>query len=776
MNTNIFDFQNGEGSMQFNPLFLPANTFINNAGTVKSFKISNSSYLFSDIIKVFTGADLVKNPDVRLNLPSDTSSKQVPAGNIFSFNLTGINDLPDLKASNNGKVSSSSLKEIIALLSQLFQAGQNNSLQEEISLVPNNSANDKVLTGDDLKTFLNQLNNLANNTDIKGNSSKEKNKADKNTKEIISKILDSLNSSGPVLINIIGDNETLKIELNKTGVEAVDNKSGTNNYKNNFITDLPSKNKIYINPDKFGNNEEIQTNKLTIPAEQAAQNSNILSAEQTEQDSITNVQVTGSNKIEELQLGVKETEALQDDNILTAGTKNKTEDTGSKNMFQKSTGSIKSFNVDENSGKNDIYKLKFEIVDNEKNIKEIKNNPNPGDAEDLANKSYVVAKSKPDTLTIENLVASKNNLKNINKLSNQSNNTAVKADVKNVPNAKIEIGNTFGKAKISSKNPDTFSLNPKNDFKIAEDNKKAEFSGKIKINEDKPEQETNRIKSTKNDNYKSINLKQNNTNKVENKKQGTPEEITKDSNFNKEVSKEIKVAGRESQSISHKETVSNSQLNNSAKVDNAGKVSLNNSSENNFGENLSGNKQELLNNSKGHDQISNDRSENGFSSYLNKIDVSHIQNDKSPVYLKNMADQMKTIDSSEIVKEISKLASDKDQKNIVLKLVPETLGKVKISLDISNNIIHAHAEVENEAAKSLMQNNLENLKQALSQQGMQLNSLNISLSNHQEQKSNRSYLTKRKSTYAEPQIGEIDEKEHTNVSKHYGYNTYEFLA
>ncbi len=137
---------------------------------------------------------------------------------------------------------------------------------------------------------------------------------------------------------------------------------------------------------------------------------------------------------------------------------------------------------------------------------------------------------------------------------------------------------------------------------------------------------------------------------------------------------------------------------------------------------------------------------------------------------------MKTIDSSEIVKEISNLASDKELKNIVLKLIPEDLGKVKISLDISNNIIHAHAEVENEAAKSLMQNNIGNLKQALVQQGMQLNSLNISLSNHQEQKSNRSYLSKRKPAYGEEQIGEIDEKEQTNKSKHYGYNTYEFLA
>jgi flagellar hook-length control protein FliK len=107
--------------------------------------------------------------------------------------------------------------------------------------------------------------------------------------------------------------------------------------------------------------------------------------------------------------------------------------------------------------------------------------------------------------------------------------------------------------------------------------------------------------------------------------------------------------------------------------------------------------------------------------------------------------------------------------------MPDSLGKVKISMDINKNVIHAHAEVENEAARSLMQNNIENLKQSLVQQGMQLNSLNISLSNQQEQKSSKSFQSKRKPVYSE-QVKKIDEKENINVSKHYGYNTYEFLA
>ena len=802
MNTNIFDFQNSESSMQFNPLFLPVNTFADNTGSIKSFKISDSSYLFSDIIKVFTGANLLKNLD--LNLPSEISSEQVPTEDIFSFNLSDNNDLSGIpKALNNGNVSSSNLKTIIALISKLLQAGQNNSLQSEISLVSNKTANDNTLTSEGLKTFLNELNTLIQNADENVNPSKEKNKTDKNTKEIISKILNSLNKSGIAIINIIGQNETLKIELNKTGIETLENNPGTANHESNFINGLPNENENYIKSDLLTNSDEIQDNKLTFLAEQTAQNSNenslekpiqnsnsnsvekikqnsnILSITQTEYNSKTKVKAADSVNIEKLlaELGEEETKVLKDNEKLPAGINNKTEITDTKSISRRTTNSLKSFNVDINSKGNDVYKLKFEIVDNEKNSQNIKNHPDLNNAENLVKDSSASIKSKYDSLTIENLVASKNSLKNISKLTNQANNSSVKTDVRNISNVKIEINNNAGETKNTTENLKSVSLNQENDIKtVKENNKNPEFQVKTKLNEKTPEQGTAKFKSVKNDIQKSIKVEHSITNKDNSENPGITKEIAKDANINTDVSKEIKVAGSDTQSTNHKETISNSHLSDNIKVNNSAKINPNNSSENNFSDNLSDTKQDLLNNSKGQDQISNDKGDNAFSSYLNKIDVNNIQNIKRPVYLNNIADQMKTIDSAEIVKEISNLASDKDQKNIVLKLVPETLGKVKILLDITNNIIHAHAEVENEAAKSLMQNNLESLKQALSQQGMQLNSLNISLSNHQEQKSNRSYLLKKKFIYAESQIGEIDEKENTNVSKHYGYNTYEFLA
>ena len=770
MNTNIFDFQNSESSMQFNPLFLPANTFVENPGTIKSFKLSNSSYLFSDIIKVVAGSTgLTKNPDTKLNFPSEISSSNIPSANVFSFNLSNINNLQDLgKVLNNGQTSVFNLNEIITLINQLFQSGCIGSLKNGIQSDLNNPPDDKVLTGDGLNAFLNELNNLLTNAGVKENSSKEKNKTDEDSQQIISKIISSLKCGAPVIINIIGKNETLKIELNKIDVQVQGDNSANNNHISNLTAELPiAKENLNnsINVVEIQNNQEInlsaleqsvknislgesyntrvqdvvkditgknpgdnisteQTNAHSNSAEQSSQNSKINLINQAEAAPDLKTKMPGQDIIDNLFSKFNEngTESLNENKIPSVISKIKTQAAGTINKIasDKSPSSPKFLNIDKNTGNSDIYKLKLEIVNNEKTIDMTESNQESSGSD--KNSSY--------SLSVENLIASKSSLKNISKSLNRQEDILIKSDVK------IEVGNKY--------------VDVKNAGNTA------------------PE-----IKSGKNDveNFPTK-LKQESA-----KTNPNTQKILNEADSDTQVSKDIKVAGRDSQLINHKDTISNSHSTENVKTDNSGNINLNNNStEDNLSNYLSGNNQDLFNHSKDQNQIPNDNGEIAFSSYINKIDSGGIQNISRAVYLNNISDQMKTIDSTEIVKEISKLASEKDQKNIVLKLVPETLGKVKIMMDVSNNIIHAHAEVENEAAKSLMQNNIENLKQALAQQGMQLNSLNISLSNHQEQKANRSYLSKRKFNYTDRQIGEIDEKEHTNVSKHYGYNTYEFLA
>ncbi len=265
---------------------------------------------------------------------------------------------------------------------------------------------------------------------------------------------------------------------------------------------------------------------------------------------------------------------------------------------------------------------------------------------------------------------------------------------------------------------------------------------------------------------KNINIKSNNNN------DSKEISVSKDTDDNKEILDSGKTV------IETDSQKSNSEVNHGANIKNnlSDKINLNDNQLNdNIDDNLINNKKDDQGNSKDEEQFSQSKGDNSFSSYLNKIEMNNVQNLKKPDYKENFDDQMKRVDSSELVKEITKLAADSDQRNVVLKLIPEELGRVKISLDISNNIIHAHAEVENEAAKILMQNNVDILKQSLVQQGLQLNSLNISLANHQEQKSNKPFVSKKKAMYNE-QIREISDEEAQTVSKNYGYNTYEFLA
>ncbi len=140
----------------------------------------------------------------------------------------------------------------------------------------------------------------------------------------------------------------------------------------------------------------------------------------------------------------------------------------------------------------------------------------------------------------------------------------------------------------------------------------------------------------------------------------------------------------------------------------------------------------------------------------------------------DLKENIKTVSTSKIINEISNLAESKTSKNVVLKLSPEDLGKVKISLDVSNNHVHVNVEVENEMVKNLIHSNSAQLRQSFVQNGLQLNSLNISLANS-EQKPDKNFSSKKKTNY-NTVVKEIEIKNNINVPRKMGYNTYEFLA
>jgi len=130
--------------------------------------------------------------------------------------------------------------------------------------------------------------------------------------------------------------------------------------------------------------------------------------------------------------------------------------------------------------------------------------------------------------------------------------------------------------------------------------------------------------------------------------------------------------------------------------------------------------------------------------------------------------------NSKIVEEISELVISEGKDKAVIYLDPADMGKIKVALEIIDNKLTARLEVETNSAKEMLHNQVEYLRDSLSNNGIQLNSLSISLYSS-EQKNSKSLREKRK----ESSIREIDTKENfqkEKQAKSFGYNTYEFIA
>lgn len=133
----------------------------------------------------------------------------------------------------------------------------------------------------------------------------------------------------------------------------------------------------------------------------------------------------------------------------------------------------------------------------------------------------------------------------------------------------------------------------------------------------------------------------------------------------------------------------------------------------------------------------------------------------------------KTVDIKNIKEEISHLIEKGEKKSVEFQLNPENLGKLAIKLEVINKIVSASIKVDNEATQQLVQNSLEGLKTSLNQNGVQFNSLNVSLSDSEE-KNQRHFKQKRKNNNnAKMNVEGFDEN---FAPKKLGYNNYDFIA
>jgi flagellar hook-length control protein FliK len=139
-----------------------------------------------------------------------------------------------------------------------------------------------------------------------------------------------------------------------------------------------------------------------------------------------------------------------------------------------------------------------------------------------------------------------------------------------------------------------------------------------------------------------------------------------------------------------------------------------------------------------------------------------------------MVEKIKYISSGEMIREVYKAFESGEKQSIVLRLVPKELGSIKITLDTIDNVLNAKVEVQNETVGNLIRSNSDLLKQNLLQNGVHINSLNISYQNS-EQKQHGFTNQKRRHPFYLPD-NDIEEVDDSLITKKMGYNTYEYLA
>ncbi len=88
--------------------------------------------------------------------------------------------------------------------------------------------------------------------------------------------------------------------------------------------------------------------------------------------------------------------------------------------------------------------------------------------------------------------------------------------------------------------------------------------------------------------------------------------------------------------------------------------------------------------------------------------------------------------------------------------------------------MQATIEVENEQIRQTVQSNIEQLKTTLHNNGIQINNLNVNLSNG-EQKAHKQFSNKRKN-YGGNTDSKVEQKSDLTGKKKLGYNTYEYLV
>jgi len=363
-----------------------------------------------------------------------------------------------------------------------------------------------------------------------------------------------------------------------------------------------------------------------------------------------------------------------------------------------------------NNEENDLNKKVIKQIDNN-TLKEFKN----------------IGSTKPNKndseLTISNRSSkSKNFSKEINKDYESSKEISSKSTINNnLTDTKSDIKNSNNE--LYSKN-----LNPKKDM--------AEINETI-------------VNASQKSNETAVNIFDN---------------LKKPTSNNKKISVKVKEGIK---SVTDKNQSSTNIVNQSEVTDNT----ANSEHSNRKGDNSNSMTNDLLNSTQFNAKIDQ---ENSFDDIFSRHEINKLSGESKTPIETTIKSPSKIVESIEIVKELSKFISKQEKGSLEFNIRPKHLGQMKITIDTTDHALKAKIEVDNEQAKQLLERNLDKLQDELNENGVKLNSLNISLGNSKQQKEEKQ-LTGNNQNDSENQ-GQMGESEETEQKKSLGYNTYEYIA
>ena len=122
---------------------------------------------------------------------------------------------------------------------------------------------------------------------------------------------------------------------------------------------------------------------------------------------------------------------------------------------------------------------------------------------------------------------------------------------------------------------------------------------------------------------------------------------------------------------------------------------------------------------------------------------------------------------SKIADEI-RLTVDKNKNEMTIKLQPETLGKLTVKISSENGVMNASFFAENDKAKTMIENNMIELKNSLEKQGIQVQNLTVTVDQNQDELSkHRNIMEAQKYNKAQISVAEFELLEKDNLDNPY---------